>query len=629
MNKNTVIGIILIGALLIGFSVYNSRVARQQMEAKRVQDSIAAARAFEYAGQMAQTQDTVSGQTAVPVQGQVAGSSSDYATTYLNPYLESAYNATEDFAYLENDRLRIKYSSRGGQPVEVLVKGYTTSDSTDLYLMKEGEGKFGLNLYTDQYVNTGEFVFTPYLSNDSTLVYRLPFSETAFVEFTYFLPSDSYMVDYNVRMVGMDKFIPRNASQFEVNWQMDIPRLERGYKNEMNYSTLSFKYPGEKSVDNLGMRKESASKSVTTRIEWFAFQQQFFSAIMVADNSFESGNLSMKFYPETDPEKRLMACSASTLVQYDPDAEVTVPFSFYYGPNYFKTLKGYGLGFEELVPLGGWLVRWINVYVIIPVFNFFGGFISNYGLIILLLTLLIKLVISPLTLKSYMSSAKMNVLRPEIEKINARYPKQEDALKKQQATMDLYRKAGINMFGGCLPMLLQFPVLFAMFRFFPASIELRQQKFLWADDLSTYDSILDLGFSIPLYGDHVSLFAILCAVTMHFSARFTQASVSDNNPQAKSMRNMSLYFMPIFMLFICNILPSGLTYYYLLSNLIMIIQMWVIRKYFVDEKKIMARIQAAEAKGAAKPKSKFQQRLEAIQKAQEAAIKEQQKQRRR
>lgn len=629
MNKNTVIGIILIGALLIGFSVYNSRVARQQMEAKRVQDSIAAARAFEYAGQMAQTPDTISGQTAAPAQGTEAGSATGYATTYANPYLEAAYNATEEFAYLENSRLRIKYSSRGGQPVEVKVKGYTTSDSTDLYLMKEGKGHFGLNLYTDQYVNTGEFVFTPHLSNDSTLVYRLPFSETAFIEYSYFLPSDSYMVDYTVRMVGMDRFIPRNASQFEVNWQMDIPRLERGYKNEMNYSTLSFKYPGEKSVDNLGMRKESANKSVTTRIEWFAFQQQFFSAIMVADNSFESGNLSMKFYPETDPEKRLMACSASTLVQYDPAAEVTVPFSFYYGPNNFKTLKNYGLGFEELVPLGGWLVRWINVYVIIPVFNFFGGFITNYGLIILLLTLLIKIVISPLTFKSYMSSAKMNVLRPEIEKINARYPKQEDAMKKQQATMELYRKAGINMFGGCLPMLLQFPVLFAMFRFFPASIELRQQKFLWADDLSTYDSILDLGFSIPLYGDHVSLFAILCAVTMHFSARFTQTSVSDNNPQAKSMRNMSLYFMPIFMLFICNILPSGLTYYYLLSNLIMIIQMWVIRKYFVDEKKIMARIQAAEAKGAAKPKSKFQQRLEAIQKAQEAAIKEQQKQRRR
>lgn len=631
MNKNTVIGILLIGALLIGFSVYNSRVAKQQMEVKRVQDSIAAARAFEYAEQMAgKVSDSLVNAGASPIKdAAVPQSGTDYASTYLNPYLEAAYNGTEEFFCLENGNLRIKYSSKGGQPVEVLVKGYTTSDSTDLYLMKQDAGKFGLNLYTDQYINTGEFVFSTYAANDSTIIFRLPFSETDYIEYSYFLPSDSYMVDYEVRMVGMDKFIPRNASQFEVNWQMDIPRLERGYKNEMNYSTLSFKYPGEKSIENLGLRKESASKSVTTRMEWFSFQQQFFSAIMVAENSFESGNLSMKFYPETDPAKRLMACSASTLVQYDPAGEVTVPFRFYYGPNDFKILKSYDYGFEEIVPLGGWLVRWINVYVIIPVFNFFGRFISNYGVIILLLTLLIKLVISPLTFKSYMSSAKMNVLRPEIEKINARYPKQEDAMKKQQATMDLYRKAGINMFGGCLPMLLQFPVLFAMFRFFPASIELRQQKFLWADDLSTYDSILNLGFNIPLYGDHVSLFAILCAVTMHFSARLTQTNASDNNPQAKSMRNMSLYFMPIFMLLICNILPSGLTYYYLLSNLFMILQTWIIRRYFVDEKKIMARIQAAEAKGTSRPKSKFQQRLEAIQKAQEAAIKEQQKQRRR
>lgn len=355
---------------------------------------------------------------------------------------------------------------------------------------------------------------------------------------------------------------------------MDVPRLERGYKNEQNYSTVDFKYPGQvKKIENLGImrgggRSGGNHREVTTRIEWFAFQQQYFSAILRAEDNFESGNLSMKFYPETDPDRRLMACSASTLVQYDPGADVTVPFEFYYGPNHFRTLKSYDCDFEKIVPLGGWLVRWINRGIIIPVFDLFGRFISNYGIIILLLTLLIKLVISPLTLKSYMSSAKMNVLRPELDKINAKYPRQEDALKKQQETMDLYRKAGVSMFGGCLPMLLQFPVLFAMFRFFPASFELRQKGFLWADDLSTYDSILDFGFNIPLYGDHVSLFAILCALSMYFSARMTQGSSADNNPQMKSMRNMTLYFMPIFMLFICNNLSSGLTYYYLLSNLI-------------------------------------------------------------
>ena len=630
MNKNTIIAITLIGLLLIGFSVFNSRLARQQMEQKRVADSLAAARAIEYAEEMAAVQDSAAGGAPVADGEQV-----QYRSTYANPYLETAYNGGEDFHVLENGKLRIRYSTRGGQAEDVLIKNYYTSDSSDLYLMKDGYSSFGLQLYTNQYVNTGDFTYETVVSNDSTLVMRLYFSDTSYIEHRYFLPADSYMVDFDVHMVNMDRHIPRNASQFEVVWNMDVPRLERGYKNEQNYSTVDFKYPGQvKKIENLGImrgggRSGGNHREVTTRIEWFAFQQQYFSAILRAEENFESGNLSMKFYPETDAERRLMACSASTLVQYDPGADVTVPFEFYYGPNHFRTLKSYDCDFEKIVPLGGWLVRWINRGIIIPVFDLFGRFISNYGIIILLLTLLIKLVISPLTLKSYMSSAKMNVLRPELDKINAKYPRQEDALKKQQETMDLYRKAGVSMFGGCLPMLLQFPVLFAMFRFFPASFELRQKGFLWADDLSTYDSILDFGFNIPLYGDHVSLFAILCALSMYFSARMTQGSSADNNPQMKSMRNMTLYFMPIFMLFICNNLSSGLTYYYLLSNLIMMLQTWIIRRFFVDEEKIMARVRAASVKGAAKPKSKFQQRLEAIQKAQQEAIREQQRQQQR
>ncbi len=630
MNKNTIIGITLIGLLLIGFSVYNSKIAREQQEIQRVRDSVAAANALEYAERAAaQAPDSLSEAVASTDGGKVQG----YASTYANPYLEQAYNAGEEFFFLENDKLKIKYTTKGGQASTVLVKDYYTCDSSALYLMKEDYSTFGLQLYTDQYINTGDFTYETVVSNDSTLVMRLYFSDTAYIEHCYSLPAGSYLVDFDVHMVNMDRHIPRNASQFEIAWNMDVPRLEKGYKNEQNYSTVDYKYPGDvKKVENLGLMRGSRSggqhEDVTTRIEWFAFQQQYFSAILRADDNFESGNLSLKFYPETDPERRLMACSASTLVQYDAGADVTVPFEFYFGPNLFRTLKSYDYGFEKIVPLGGWLVRWINRGIIIPVFDLFGRFISNYGIIILLLTVLIKLIISPLTLKSYMSSAKINILRPELDKINAKYPRQEDALKKQQETMDLYRKAGVNMFGGCLPMLLQFPVLFAMFRFFPASFELRQKGFLWAHDLSTYDSILDLGFNIPLYGDHVSLFAILCAVSMYFSARMTQGNTSDNNPQMKSMRNMTLYFMPIFMLFICNNLSSGLTYYYLLSNLIMMLQTWVIRRFFVDEKKIMARVQAASAKGA-KPKSKFQQRLEAIQKAQQEAIREQQKQRRR
>ena len=313
---------------------------------------------------------------------------------------------------------------------------------------------------------------------------------------------------------------------------------------------------------------------------------------------------------------------------YEAAQELSIPFKFYFGPNQFSILKSEGYNFEKIVPLGRNIIGWINRFVIIPLFDLFNGSIANYGIIILLLTLIIKLVVSPLTIKSYMSSAKMNVLRPEIEKINAKYPKEQDAMKKQQEIMALYQKAGVSMFGGCLPMLLQFPILIAMFRFFPASIELRQQPFLWAEDLSTYDSIIDFGFNIPLLGDHISLFSLLCAVTMYFSAKLTQGAQMDSNPQAKSMKFMTLYFMPVFMFFICNNLSSGLTYYYFLSNIIMMIQTIVIRKFFVDEKKIMEKIRLASVKGANKPKSKFQQRLEAMQKAQQEAMREQQKNRR-
>lgn len=633
MNKNTIIGITIIGLIFIGFSVYNSKIARKQAEFKRVQDSLASVQAFEQAKEIALMKaDSINAANANVKD--TAGNKNEehvlkdkYATTYSNPFLEEAHALPEEFYVIENEKLKITYTTRGAQPWEVLVKGYLTSDSTDLYLIKKGASSMGLQVYTNQYVNTDKFTYSVASHTDSSLAMRLYFSETAYIEHEYILPKNSYLVNFNVNMSGMDALIARNASQFDINWKLDMPRLEKGYDNEKNYSTVYYKYPGEKKIDNLGKRKDTGSKSVTTKFEWFAFQQQFFSAIMVADNSFSSGNIAMKFYPKTDAEKRLMACSADVMVQYDLNENFSIPFKFYYGPNHYKTLKSYKLGFEKIVPLGGWLVVWINRFVIIPLFDFFSRFIHSYGLIILLLTLVIKLLLSPLTFKSYMSSAKMNVLKPEIDKINAKYPKQEDALKKQQATMDLYKKAGVSMFGGCLPMLLQFPILFAMFRFFPSAFELRQQSFLWVHDLSTYDSIWDYGISIPLLGNHLSLFALLCALTMYLSSKITQGQQMENNPQMKTMKFMTLYFMPIFMFFICNNLSSALTYYYFLSNVLMILQTVVIRKFFVDEKKIMEKIRLASVKGAGKPKSKFQKKLEELQKAQQEAIRQQQRRR--
>ena len=422
----------------------------------------------------------------------------------------------------------------------------------------------------------------------------------------------------------MDNVIPRNVSMFDIDWGVVIPRLEKGYKNEKQYSKVDYYFTGDKKPEEMG-RSRNDSKRVDSRMKWFAFQQQFFSAIMTAENEFASADLEVKFFEESDPSANLMACTARLRSEFQPSSNTVIPFNFYFGPNDFGVLKQYDLKYEKIIPLGGWLVNWISRFVIIPCFDFLSRFINNWGLIILLMTILIKVVLSPLTYKSFKSSAKMNVLKPDIEQINKKYPNEKDAMKKQQATMELYQKAGISPMGGCLPMLLQFPILFAMFRFFPASIELRQQKFLWADDLSAYDSILDLPFNIPLYGDHISLFALLMAASMFIYSKMTSSQMSDD-PNMAPMKFMSVWLMPIMMLFICNNLSSALSYYYLLSNLITMLMTWFIRKFVVTEDKVRAEMVANQNKP--KKKSRFQQRLEEAQKMQEQMMKEQQRKRR-
>lgn len=623
MNKNTVLGFICIGIILIGFSWYNTKVFKEQQRAQFVADSIAHAEALKNAPKIDSTAIAAADSAALAL-----SAAAPVGQMYKDSLLEAASNAPAEFYTLENNKLKVVFSTKGAQASEVLVKDYRTYDSLDLYLLRKDASDFGLSFYTDQQISTSDFTFSKVGQTDTSLVMRLNFSGNAYIDYMYTLPADSYMMKFNVRMVGMDRYISRNQSKLGVDWNLMVPRLERGYENEKNYSTIAYKYPNEKKVEDLGLRKEHSSEEVNTKVEWFAFQQQFFSAILMADNDFIGGDLAYTFAPEEKylVEKELMECEAAMQVEYDAAPVVDIPFQFYFGPNLYKELKSYGYGFEQIVPLGGWLIGWINRVVIINCFDFLNGFISNYGIIILLMTIFIKLVISPLTFKSYMSSAKMRVLKPEIDKINQKYPRKEDAMKKQQETMALYSKTGVSVFGGCLPMLLQFPILFAMFRFFPASFELRQQGFLWADDLSAYDSILDLPFNIPLYGDHVSLFALLMAVSMYFYSKMNMDQMPSDSNMA-GMRGMQLYFMPIFLLVLCNNFSSGLSYYYMLSNLITIIQTWVIRKYFVDEKKIYAQLQAKASNAKAKPKSKWQMRLEELQK-QQAEMQRQQQARR-
>ena len=617
MNKNSILGFVLIGAILIGFSWYNSKIFKEQERERAKTDSIARVEANRVAQEMAKTTPPLTlDSNSVPVADAITADRTN--TMYKDTLLSIASIAADERKVLENKFIKVEFSNIGAQPKSVQVKEFKTYDSLDLMLFKEKRSNLSLNLFTNQQLSTSNFGFNLYSFDDTSLVYRLYIDRESFVEYKYTLPAESYMMDFNIRLVGMNKHIPRNISFLDLEWSIDMPRQEKGYDNEKNYSTIVYKFPNSKSVEDLGLRKDNATEEVRTKVNWFAFQQQFFSAIMVAKDNFNSGLLSYVVYPEGDPDNNLMRCNAIMQVPYVDSPEINIPLEFYYGPNHFKTLKSYDYGFEKIVPLGGWIIGWINRYIVILVFDFLSRFITNFGLIIFLLTILIKIVISPLTLKSYMSSAKMKVLKPEIDKINAKYPKSEDSMKKQQEVMALYSKTGVSMFGGCLPMLLQFPILFAMFRFFPASFELRQESFLWAEDLSAYDSVLSLPFTIPLYGDHVSLFAILMAVSMYFYSRMNIDQMSAG-PQMAGMKYMSLYFMPLFLLVLCNNFSSGLSYYYMLSNVITIGQTWLIRKYFVDEAKIYAKLQ--EKAATPKKKSKFQERLDNAYRAQQQQTK--------
>ena len=623
MDKNSIVGFILIGVIFFGFTWYQSNQYQKQREYQAQLDSVA--RAEQLLLQM--EKDSIAALNAASAQSNDGAASLARPRKYLDSLLDSHYNAEAEYVTLSNGKLDLVLTTRGAQPYSARLVEYRTYDSTDLYLVKPEYSDFNIAVFAGENINTRDMVFQVAEKTDTSVTMRLPFSNGGYMEQKYILPADSYMVSNELSFMNMSGLIPRKINSFDIDWNLIVPRFEKGYTNEKQYSKLDYYFSGEKKPEQLGRGGRNDSESIVSRIKWFAFQQQFFSAIMTAGSEFSSGDFSINFYDEDDPDRNLMLCNARLQAELKHDSDkVTVPFEFYFGPNHYRTLKNYDQRYEKIIPLGGSVIGLISRGVIIPTFNFLGRFISNYGIIILIMTILIKLVISPLTMKSYKSSAKMNVIKPEIDKLNEKYPKQEDALKKQQAMMELYKRAGISPMGGCLPMLLQLPVLYAMFRFFPASIELRQQKFLWADDLSAYDSILDLPFRIPLYGDHVSLFALLMAVSMFLYSKMTSSQMS-NDPNMAGMKFMSVWLMPIMMLFICNNLSSGLSYYYLLSNLITMFQTWFVRRYMVDEKKIHA--QLAASAGKPMPKSKWQQRLEEAQRMQQQVLKEQQKRSRR
>ena len=618
-KRSSIVGFALIGIIILAFSWYNTKQFEKRQKEAFARDSLAAAAAIQN-GAVAD-----SAATAADVAPELEQPEEE--PQYQEDFLEAASKAETAYYTLENEKVRIRISSKGAQPYEVLVKDYYTYDSSDLFLVRPDKSLFDLELNTNQWLNSSDLNFSPVESTDSTLTLRLQFREGAWIDAVWSLAAESYMADYRLHFVGMDQVLDQRTGQMALMWVLDVPRLEKGYQNERNYSGVAYQYLSNREVKSLGKRRESSEETFNSTLRWIGFQQQFFSAILVSENGFPAGKLVNSFYPEDNADKSLMQSGAQMTVALDTrSADFTLPFRFYFGPNHFYTLRGYDEGFEKIIPLGGKVIGTISRYIIIPTFNWLSRFIRSYGLIILLLTIMIKLVISPLTWKSYSSSAKMRVLKPEIDKINEKYPRQEDAMKKQQATMDLYKRAGVSMWGGCLPILLQFPILWAMFRFFPASIELRQQGFLWCHDLSAYDSILDFGFKIPLYGDHMSLFALLMGISMWGYSKMTMAQ-QPSTQTMPGMEFMQVWLMPIMMVFICNNLSAGLSYYYLLSNIITIGQNWAIRKWFVDEDKIYENLKKKANSKEPVKKSKFQQRLDAAYKAQQEQMRQQNKKR--
>ena len=641
MDKKSIIGIAVVAVLFLGFAYFNSQQQKEYLEQKAAYeayvDSVAAA--ARAAAPVADSLASGNGVQAEVAAAEAAAAVRERQVETLGESLTAAREAEAEEFIVENDVMAVLFSTRGGQIKGVTLKDYTQygprgKRDRKIEMMDPATARFGLSFYLKNGlknvpVNTLDYVFTAQpvvgeADGAKSVVMRLPVAEGAYLEYRYLIydteaPERDYLVDFDVRLVNMAPEMA-NQTQIQIDWANTTFQNEKGFQNENMYTTLSYRFPDETSIEELGMSEGAKSKNISTQVNWVAFKQQFFSSVFIAPDNVSYANLA---FDTAAPESSLLKTFTAQMgVPYTPQTE-GYDFAFYFGPNKYSILKKIGepggadIYLERLVPLGWGIFGWVNRWCVIPVFDFLRNYIASFGIIILILVILVKLVISPLTYKSYVSMAKMRLVKPQIDELAKKYPKPEDAMKKQQATMELYKKAGINPMGGCIPMLIQMPILIAMFRFFPASIELREQPFLWADDLSSYDSIVNLPFSIPFYGDHVSLFALLMAVSLFGYSYFNYQQTASSQPQMAGMKFMMVYMMPIMMLLWFNSYSSGLCYYYLLSNLFTIGQTLLIRR-MVDDDKIHAVMQANAAKRSKGKKSKFQQRYEELLRQQEA-----------
>ena len=629
MDKNTWIGFLLIAGIIVGFSMLNRPSKEEMAERQRINDSIALARQMEWEAQQlsAAIAETVESQ-----QSKVESSDDES----LQERLQAAYGdfapsarGTEDFVTIENEKVRLTFTTKGGRLYRAELKEYKAYGDTvnDLHLFTGEESSLAFTLITanNRIITTSNLYFTP-IRNDSVVTMRLlTEDEDAYMDFVYTLPANEYMSGFDIVPHNLDRVLAQNVTSLEMQWTQLVPQQEKGRKFEERYSQLQYMMQGG-DIEKLSEGK-SARKKEAGRIKWIAYKDQFFSTVLIADNGFTGTVI------ESEPQ----SVASGYMKEYKTATSLDFPLHeathlrYYLGPNHYNTLKAYDAGVEKadrlnlksLVPLGWKIVAWVNVILVIPMFDLFTSWGLSIGLIILLMTIVIKLIILPFVFKSYQSTAKMRVLKPQIDEINAKYP-MEKAQERQKATMALYQKAGVSPMSGCLPMLLQMPVVMAMFWFFPTAIELRGKSFLWADDLSTYDSILSWSTPLPIIGDHLSLFCVLFTiVNVVYTYVTMQTQATGNDPSAKMMKWM-MYLMPLMFFFIFNDYAAGLSYYYLLALFFSILQTMIFR-WTTDDQKILAEMEAyAKKKGSEQPKtSGLMARLQKMQQEQLKQAREQ------
>ena len=605
MDRNQVVGLLLIGAILIGFSIFNQPSPEELQAMKHKRDSI------EQLEKVAEKQ-AIAKQPLAPdvVKDDSALSDSAKSAIAVNQLgsFASAASGTEEVVTLENELIKVTLTTKGGRVKSVVLKKYKTFYGGPVTLFESDSTRFGLNFFSDnKTISTNDLYFQKIgspvnVSKDQTgvVTMRLDAGNGKYIDYIYTLKGNSYLLGYKLNFVGINDLVASNTSYMELNWTQLLKNQEREAKSERINSTVYYKYEdSEEEVDHLN-ETDDATEELKAKIKWVAMKQHFFTQVLLADQSFEKPTQVETVSASVDDERNIKLMKASFTIPYNHHEVESFGMQFYFGPNHYQILKKTGFDLQKQIPLGWGIFGWVNRFLVIPIFNFLDSFNLNYGLIILILTIAIKILLLPLTYKAYLSQAKMKVLKPEIEEIQKE--NKEEPVKLQQAMMALYRKAGVSPLGGCWPMLLQMPILFAMLNFFPSSIELRQQSFLWAKDLSTYDSILDLPFTIPFYGAHVSLFTLLMTASTVLLTMLNSQSAA-TNPQMKWM----MYLMPVFFMGFLNGFSAGLNYYYFLANIISIGQQYLF-KSFVDEDAIHKKIQ--ENKKKPTQKSKFQQRLE-------------------